>query len=269
MRAKSKWAEEERDETECAEAWRRIQEHLWELGFYFADLKERLAEEENSTKALITDISHQLKTPLASIRMSHELVKSETLTVQECREFLESETQEINKMELLLEELVNISRLESNMIQLKSEYQGMKQTIVEAVSQVFMKAHNKQMEVCVDFEADIPVKHDKKWTTEALVNVLDNAIKYSEEQTTVQIRVKRLTAHLLIEIEDEGMGITEEELHKIFKRFYRGSNARKCVKDGAGVGLYLARWIVEQQGGNMIAKRKIGKGSIFLITLPL
>lgn len=269
VRAKSKRAEEERDETEYAEAWCRIQELLRELGFYFADLKERLAEEENSTKALITDISHQLKTPLASIRMSHELVKSETLTVEERQEFLKSETQEINKLELLLEELVNISRLESNMIQLKPEYQSMKQTITEAVSQVYMKAHNKQMEICVEFEADILVKHDIKWTVEALVNVLDNAIKYSEAGTTIQIRVERLSTYLLIEIEDEGMGITEEELHKIFKRFYRGEGARKCVKDGAGVGLYLARWIVEQQGGTILAKRKFGKGSIFKITLPL
>lgn len=249
--------------------WLKIKELLRELGIYFAALKEQLAEEENSTKALITDISHQLKTPLASLRMSHELAKAENLSDAEQKEFLGMEEQEINKLESLLDELVKLSRLECHMIQIKPECKSMKQTITEAVNQVFMKAHCKNIEMCVEMQDDVMLKHDVKWTTEALVNVMDNAIKYSASDTMIKIRAEKLPGNLLLEVEDEGMGISEDEVHKIFQRFYRGEKARESVKEGAGVGLYLARSILEQQGGTIVAKRKLTNGTIFKITLPL
>ena len=251
------------------EHWVRVRELLRELAYYFSDIKERLVEEENSTKALITDISHQLKTPLASLRMSHELTEAENLTESERREFAEKETQEIEKLEMLLEELVNLSRLENHMIQIKPEPLGIKQTITEAVNQIFMKAHVKNIEIQVKLENDVMIRHDRKWTVEALANVLDNAVKYSEPQTCIGIRVSPLPSNLLIEIEDEGIGISEEDLHRIFKRFYRGKLASGYAREGAGVGLYLARSILEQQGGSIIAKRKMERGTIFKITLPL
>ena len=257
---------EETNEQDC---WGRIHEKLRELGYYFSDMKVRLSEEENNTKALITDISHQLKTPLASIRMCHDLSGSEALSQEERTEFLKTEAREIRKLEMLLDELVKLSRLESNMIRVKPERTGLKQTISEAVSQVFMKAYEKQMEISVEMENDIQVRHDRKWTVEALTNILENAVKYSGKGTGITIRVQRLLKNVLIGVEDEGMGIKEEELHKIFRRFYRGTQAKEQVKDGAGVGLYLARSIIEQQGGTILAKRKPEKGSIFNIIIPL
>ena len=257
---------EERDEQDC---WRMIHEKIWELGYYFSDMKERLSEEENNTKALITDISHQLKTPLASVRMCHDLSGSEALTQEERTEFLQTEVREIEKLEMLLDELVKLSRLENNMIQVKLERSGLKQTISEAVSQVFMKAYEKQMEISVEMDNDIELVHDRKWTVEALANILENAVKYSGKGTSITIRIQRLLKNVLIEVEDEGIGIKEDELHKIFRRFYRGTQAKEQVKDGAGVGLYLARSIIEQQGGTILAKRKPEKGSIFNIIIPL
>jgi len=175
---------------------------LCELGYYFSDLKLRLAEEENNTKKLITDISHQLKTPLASIRMCHELAKSSELSEEEQKDFLMTETQEIRKMEVLLDELVKLSRLENNMIQIKKEKNSLKQTLSEAVSQVFMKAHEKNIEICVDMEGDVEISHDRKWTVEAIVNVLENAVKYSEPMTAINIRVSYLPSSVLLEVED-------------------------------------------------------------------
>jgi len=246
-----------------------IHEKLRELGYYFADLKLRLTEEENSTKTLITDISHQLKTPLASIRMCHELAKSSELSEDERKDFLMIETEEIRRMEVLLDELVKLSRLEKNMIQIKQEKNSLRQTISEAVSNIFMKAYTKNIEISVDMEEDIEISHDRKWTVEAFANILDNAVKYSEPKTEINIKVSCLPSNVLVEIEDEGIGIQEEELHKIFKRFYRGNKAKELVNEGAGVGLYLARNIIEQQGGTIIAKRKLEGGTIFKITLPL
>lgn len=249
--------------------WETIFETLGELGYYLEDLKEQLCEEENSTKSLITDISHQLKTPLASLRMCHELTMSEMLTSEEKQEFQEQEKREIDKLELLLNELVKLSRLESHMVQIQSEQQEIQKTISEAVSLVYGKAKGKQIDIQVDIQSNVAALHDIKWTAEALANVLDNAVKYSGNGSVVQVKVSSLPTNVLIEIEDQGMGIPTEDLHNIFKRFYRGREAAQKVKDGVGVGLYLSRYIIELQGGTISAKRKQEKGTIFQITLPL
>lgn len=256
-------------EENCSQKFADVYDKLRELGYYFSNLKERLEQEENSTKALITDISHQLKTPLASIRMSHELSMASDLSEEERQSFNEAETREIHKMEVLLDELVKLSRLENSMIQIKCEKCSIKKTISEAVSQIYIKANAKDIEICVDMVDDVEILHDHKWTVEALVNILENAVKYSAQRTAVNIHVSCLVNHVLIRVEDEGIGISEGEAHEIFKRFYRGSNAKDMVKEGAGVGLYLAKSIIEQQGGAIVAKRKNGKGTIFQIMLPL
>lgn len=252
-----------------SQKFRDVYDRLRAFGYYFADVRARLEKEENSTKALITDISHQLKTPLASIRMSHELAGASDLSEEERQSFIETETQEILKMEVLLDELVKLSRLENSMIQIKSEKCSIKKTITEAVSRIYLKANAKDVELCVDMESDVEMVYDHKWTVEALVNILKNAVKYSESGTTIKIDMRCLVSHVLIQVEDEGIGIPEGEVHEIFQRFYRGSNAKDTVKEGAGVGLYLARSIIEQQGGSIVAKRKNGRGTIFQIMLPL
>ena len=259
------------DYEEYSGEWMRICESLRELGVYFYGLKEQLRQEEDSTKALVTNISHQLKTPLASLKMSHELVAGNisTISIEEKQEFFKRESQEIEKLELLLNELVNLSRLEAHMIQLKPVMGGLQKTLTAAVSQIYMKAKNKNIEIQLEMEKDIEILHDSKWTEEALVNVLDNAVKYSGEHTTVTVRVILLASNVLVEIEDEGIGVKAEELTKIYQRFYRGTEAKQKVKEGAGVGLYLARMILERQGGTISAKRKMDKGMIFKITLPI
>lgn len=245
----------------------KVWESLRELGGYFEGLKKRLKVDEKNTKTLITDISHQLKTPLASLRMCHELVAEAGLTSEEKREFVRQEGREIEKLETLLCELVNLSRLEAHLIQISPVPASLKKTIAGAVGQVYMKARNKDIEIQAEIEEDLTVSHDVKWTEEAMVNILDNAVKYSREDTVVTVRMKPLVRNVLVEIEDQGIGIRKEELTKIYQRFYRGSDAAKIEKDGVGVGLYLARMILERQGGTISAKQKKG-GTIFRITLP-
>lgn len=248
--------------------WQRVYELLKELGDSLLVWKRRMTEEENNTKALITDISHQLKTPLAALRMSYELTMEETLTDSERKEFAAKEEWEIRKLELLLEELLKLSQLESGMVQITPQDAGIRDTILNAVEQVFVKAHQKQMEIRVKQEADVVVRHDAKWMAEAISNILDNAVKYSKPGSPVEIRVNSMPGSTMIEIEDWGMGIAADELHKIFQRFYRGREAEKLVRDGAGIGLYLSRSVIERQGGTVVAKRKAENGMIFRIMLP-
>lgn len=248
--------------------WMKLWENIRETGAYFGDLKEKLQTEEESTKALITNISHQLKTPLASLRMSHELVLAEVISEEEKNEFLAQEEFEINRLEMLLEELMNLSRLENHMIQIHMLPCSIKQTIAGAVSQIYRKAADKKIEISLEMEEDFTVCHDMKWTGEALSNILDNAVKYSGTDTRVEIRVQKMIKYVKIEIADEGMGIPKEELHRIYQRFYRCRQAAGKVKEGAGVGLYLARMIIEQQKGIISAKNRSGGGTVFIVMLP-
>ena len=264
-----------REEAECEGvdketglAMQEMGERISGLGKYFSMLREKLEQEENSTKSLITDISHQLKTPLAAVRLNYEMMQEDCLTEEERREFLEREEQEIDKLESLLEELMKLSRLESHMIQLKRERVNLKDLILEAINQVYMKAHSREIEIQADIPGDLWLSMDKKWTVEAFVNVLDNAIKYSLPKGVVKVRVTAWNNMASLEIEDEGIGISSQERHKIFHRFYRGEKALEMVKEGAGVGLYLTRQIIEEQGGTILAKRK-RKGTVFQITMQM
>lgn len=266
------------EETSESEQWLKVWESVKELGQYFEDLKERLEQEENGTKSLITDISHQLKTPLASLRMSHELVAENRVTGEEQREFLEQESQELTKLEQLLNELVNLSRLETHMIQIHSLHESLKKTLTEAVSQIYMKARGKDISIQVEMDDDIVVNHDSKWTVEALTNILENAVKYSPEHTTITVRTQELASNVLIEVEDEGMGIPAEELHKMrmaakvseieAMRYQGGSKRQKSSRKGyqfLNIGRLTKRNLAENKKKSTITIVSMAVTGIFVM----
>ena len=113
------------------------------------------------------------------------------------------------------------------------------------------------------------IPHDRTWTAEAFTNILDNSIKYSPENSRIQIRIARLVSYVMIELQDQGPGIPSEEKHKIFQRFYRGRDHRIQEQEGSGVGLYLARTILEAEKGTICTKKPSRGGSILCVTLPL
>ena len=145
----------------------------------------------------------------------------------------------------------------------------MKETVLGAVNTVIMKAVDKNIEISADMK-DCMTKHDFRWTQEAVINVLDNAVKYSMPGSRIEIHLNQLTSYVMLEISDQGIGISSKEKNKIFQRFYRGEQAKEMERDGAGVGLYLARQILEQQGGTICVKEQSCKtGSCFCMMLPL
>lgn len=239
--------------------------------------EQRMAVEKEETKALVTDLSHQLKTPVASIKMCFQLLEDENLQPEERKEFLNRLGEQIVHLEGLLSALVNISRMETGMIEIRKEMTSIFNTVVQAVNQVYMKAEDKGIEIVIDTDhgeiENLLLAHDAKWTKEAVVNVLENAVKYSPADSTIQIIMKKQIHFLRIEIKDEGIGIKKEEINRIFQRFYRGKHEVVRQAEGSGVGLYLARKIIEEQGGNITVVLPVGskqvKGSTFAIMLPL
>lgn len=246
----------------------QLTEQLERIGQAVEVYKSQLESEKENTKAMITNISHQLKTPIAALGISFELLEDSQTTQEEKQEFLERGRQEIQKLNHLMGVLMNLSHLEADMIHLNPKEAGLKATIVRAVNGVYIKAEEKNIEIEVEEFRDIELLHDLRWTAEAISNVLDNAVKYSPENTIIQLRVEPLTSYVFIEIEDEGIGISKSDYQNVFKRFYRGEYPEVEQQEGAGVGLYLARQILERQGGNICIVPTHRRGTRVRMMLP-
>lgn len=264
-------------ETYAADSDAKLYNQLEVLGQKLKWNEERMRQEKEDTKSLVTDLSHQLKTPVASIKMCYQLLEEEALQPEEQKEFMERLGEQIAHLDGLLAALVNISRMETGIITIQKENANIFETVVQAVNQVYMKAEEKGIEIAMDSPSpeieNITLPHDVKWTKEAIVNVLENAIKYSPAASSIQITMEKQIHFFRIEIKDEGIGIEKDEVNRIFQRFYRGKTEEVKRAEGSGVGLYLTRKILEEQGGNITVvvpyDRKKTKGSTFAIMLSL
>lgn len=246
----------------------KIYNYLDDIGRQIELNNRRFTSEKEETKALVTDISHQLKTPLASLQMCFSIMEDKNITAQEREEFFERAKEQTDRLKSLVAALVNISRMENGMIHIAEEQADLKETLIEAINAVYVKAMEKKITIELEECDSIYLKHDKKWTKEALVNVLDNSIKYSGGTTVIKTSIQKRNSYVRIEISDQGVGIEKEELNYIFKRFYRGKSEVVKRSDGSGVGLYLTRKILEEQGGTIIAKQnKNGIGTTFVIQI--
>ena len=260
--------------TDAKDSRNKVLDEIDSLCGYLEILTSQSQKEKEETKALVTDISHQLKTPVAALKSCFEILKSKDLTEEEQKEFEYRLENQLKGLEQLVQALVNISRMETGMIQIRLKEEKIFDTILEAVNRVWIKAEKKKIEIELDAKEEMEtfrILHDKKWICEALINLLENAVKYSPEESKVLICVKKTTTFLRIEVHDQGIGIPKSEYHKIFQRFYRGDNVIVQQEEGSGVGLYLARKIVEEHHGMLsldTRKMRKEKGSIFVIQLP-
>lgn len=245
-----------------------LEEKLKEEKIRNQQMENALRREEQETKALITDISHQLKTPVASLKMSYEIVDSTELSREEAREFQEKEREDVDRLARLLEAFTQMSKLETGMIRLCPQKASLQKTLAKAVAGVYVKAMEKGISIETQEFDDILICHDPGWTAEAFANVLDNGVKYAPSKTRITIRVTKMASLVMVEMEDEGPGIPAKERNRIFQRFYRGESESVRRKEGSGVGLYLTRQILERQGGTVCVKNGGNGGSNFVMTLP-
>lgn len=231
-----------------------------------AQYKETQAvDEKNQVMELISDLSHQLKTPLANIVMNMELLKDSTMDETQKKDFLEHTAGQAAKMQWLMENLLKASRLENGMIDFQADNTPVKGTIAKAVSAVYAQAAGKQIQIRVEEFQDFPLYHNPKWTAEALTNLLENAVKYSPRGSCVRIGISRLDIYTRIFVADEGIGIPEKEYNQIFQRFYRGRAVEQ--EEGSGLGLYLAQLILQCEKGYITVASRPGKGSTFSVFL--
>lgn len=246
--------------------WDRTETQLAKAEHVFQRKQEESLREKETVKGLISDISHQTRTPLANMRLYVELLEEETLS-GEGAGFLAKLCEQTEKMDFLMQSMVKMSRLETGILQIRQEKQDLSETIRRAVADVVPAAAAKEIDLFVDCPDEVMVAHDGKWTQEAVSNILDNAVKYTESGGQIHLSVERQEIFWQIAIADTGKGIAVERQAQIFTRFYREPEVHD--KPGVGIGLYLARRIIELQKGYIEVRSEAGKGACFRLYLPV
>jgi len=226
---------------------------------------QNVAQEEERIKTLISDISHQTKTPIANLLLHSELLGEEALppTAQSSVEAIHRQAE---KLRFLIDALVKLSRLENGIITLSPRQEPLEPLLRQVAEQFLPKAQAKGLSLNWTVEeGELSAYFDRKWTVEALGNLVDNAIKYTEKGG-VTLSACSYEFFVRIDVRDSGCGIPEKEQAQVFSRFYRAEQARE--EEGVGIGLYLARQIVSSQGGYIKLRSAPGKGSTFSLFLP-
>lgn len=224
----------------------------------------RISEEKDRIQTLISDISHQTKTPIANIMIYSELLAEEKLSDSARNLALQIEEQ-TEKLSFLISSLVKTSRLENGIVSVAPRENSVKALLDEL--HLENAAAEKNISLTIQNDTDITALFDIKWTLEALVNIIDNAIKYTPAGGRVTVNVTGYEMFARIDISDTGIGISEEEIPKIFQRFYRSPEVGD--KSGVGIGLYLARKIISDENGYIKVFSEKGKGSVFSVFLPI
>lgn len=220
--------------------------------------------ERDKIKTLIADISHQTKTPIANLVLHSELLKESDLNSEQ-EECVDAVLRESDKLRFLIEALVKLSRLENGILSLNPAKESVPSIVAEVASEMRSKADIKGLYIRTELhEEDVTASFDRKWTAEALINIVDNAVKYTQTGG-ITISVNDYEMFACITVKDTGIGIAEEDIPKIFGRFNRLESSRN--EEGVGIGLYLAREIVKLEGGYMKVASKPGEGSEFAVFL--
>ena len=228
--------------------------------------KQNLETEKANIKGLISDISHQTKTPMANIKLYSELLSEQLEEDSMEAELLGQIQAQAQKLEFLIQALTKLSRLETNILEVVPVKSQVKPLLESAVEEIRKKAEKKEIQIKIEMDFEAEAVFDRKWTEEALYNLLDNAVKYSPAGNEVLISTKLYEMWCVIAVSDRGRGISEEEIPKIFGRFYRAKEVQQ--EEGVGIGLYLVREILQKEGGFIKVNSEVGKGSTFLCYLP-
>ncbi len=233
------------------------------------DMIERLEGAFQRQQQFTADASHELRTPLAILRSSADLALSQDRTPEEYREVLASMRQEINRMSKVVNDLLVLSRADAGEAQLEREELSSRDLVEAVVDNARPLADEHGLVLEVGDVADVAFLGDETRLTQLLLNLIDNAIKYTPPGGTVTVRSEAVDGWLLLEVRDTGVGIAPEDQARIFERFYRVDKARSREAGGTGLGLAIVRWIAEAHGGRVGVEATPGGGSTFRVWLPL
>lgn len=226
--------------------------------------QREIAKERDRVQMLISDISHQTKTPVANMLLYTQLLQENISSNKQALEFAQQIEQQTEKLRFLIQALVKTSQLENGIVAVVPKIHS----VSELLEQLSWPAEAAKKGIYCDIEGEIPkvtACFDQKWTLEALSNLIDNAVKYTPDGGSVLVSVTDNTAFVRIDVKDTGIGISEEDTARIFTRFYRARQVQS--EPGIGLGLYLVREILQREGGYIKVSSTLGKGSVFSLFL--
>ena len=249
------------DENEIAE--------FGELAKAFNMMTSRLENLDSSRNQFVSDASHELKTPLASMKiLSEALLTQPDAPVELYREFMTDINAEIDRLSLVINDLLTLVKTDKGMetlILAPVEWNELLARIVNTVEPLARKKH-----ITISYEySEVTLQADELWLQQLCTNLIDNAIKYSPENTTVTVTLTQTLSSAVFSVADQGIGISEENLPHLFERFYRVDKARSRQAGGTGLGLSIVKQIVDQHGGSIEVQSQLNKGTTFTVTLPL
>ena len=240
----------------------KIQLKLEQLSEVTKSAEEKNVKQKEEIQKMVSDISHQLKTPIANITMYNDTILNHDLPAKQQYRFLKI----VEKLDFLVRSLMKMSRLENSMIKLKKEENSLFDMVVEVVENLSIPMEKKKLDLQIDCPKNLRICYDRKWTAEALFNVMDNAVKYTPEYGKIRVEAEVLGMFVRLSVSDTGIGIAPEHMNDVFQRFFREEKVHN--EKGVGIGLYLAREIITKQGGYMKVVSKEDVGSTFFIYLP-
>ena len=231
----------------------------------------RLKQLENIRKDFVANVSHELRTPLAVIKGYVEtLLDEEPPDAATGRQFLETIQRHTHRLEVLIDDLLSISALESQQVKLDCKPVFIRATIAAVVEELNQRAREKNITISLETPSDLPaVSADFQRLHEVLVNLIDNAIKYTPAGSLINVSAARANDFLTVCVADNGPGIAAEHLPRIFERFYRVDKARSRELGGTGLGLAIVKHIIQAHGGRVWVESELEKGSRFYFSLPL
>lgn len=224
---------------------------------------------EQVRKDFVANVSHELRTPITSIKgFTETLLDGAYHDETSLLSFLEIIQNESNRLEVLVKDLLELSKIEQSGYQVNVKPLKMETVILQAIESVRFRLQDKEIALKTEL-SPVKVTGDDNRLVQVMINLLINAATYSPEQTTITIRLYKNDSDAIIEVEDEGIGIEASEIGRLFERFYRVDRARSRNSGGTGLGLSIVKHIVELHQGNIEVESEVGKGTKFILSLPL
>lgn len=231
------------------------------------NVSTQLEEDRESIKGIVSDISHQTKTPIANIKLYTQLLSENVELDSESAAILNQIETQTDNLSFLVSSLVNISRLETGIIKFNPTRNSVNSFVQSLYDRFYARAEAEERSLELVLGEDSKACFDFKWTTEAFSNIIDNALKYTEKGGRIIISTHEYPSFIRIDVSDDGIGISEKEQNDVFKRFYRSQDV--ATKQGVGLGLYLSRRIIQMEGGYIRLSSEKGKGTTFSVFLPI
>ena len=240
-----------------------LKNELYKITIMLKEVAENSQKDKTTLKDSLSDISHQIKTPITSILiMLDNILSDENMPEDIKKDFIKDIKREIVNIKFLVESILKLSKIDSNSIKFIKKEVFIKDIINEAVKNVSMLSELKNIEIIVSGDDSIKTICDLKWQVEAITNILKNCIEHSYENKKIYINYNQNNMYTELKIEDNGTGIDAKDLPHIFERFYKGKNSSS---DSVGIGLALSKSIIESNNGYIQVDSELNKGTTFII----